>query len=145
MGGGRSQVAVRSGPWEVDGPGWLEGDTVAHGGESIGGDFVWTLTLTDIHTQWTETRAVWNKGVAGVQAAVADIEVGLPFKLLGFDSDNGSEFLNWHLHDYFKRRKEVVNFTRSREYKKNDNAHVKQKNWTHVRQLVGYQQLDQPE
>jgi hypothetical protein len=144
----KQQVAVRCGPWDVDGAGWVEGDTVAHGGGSTDGDFVWTVTLTDIHTQWTvsfggnhtppptpnevkQTRAVWNKGADGVKAAIADIETKLPFKLLGFDSDNGGEFLNWHLHAYFKERPEVVNFTRSREYKKNDNAHVERKSWGH--------------
>jgi hypothetical protein len=141
----KQQVAVRCGPWAVTGPGWLEADTVAHCGGSLAGDLVWSVTLTDLHTQWTETRAVWNKGASGVLAAIADMERTLPFPVLGVDSDNGSEFLNWHLHDYFKQRPVPINFTRSREYQKNDNAHVEQKNWTHVRQLVGYDRLGHPE
>ena len=141
----KQQIAVRCGPWEVTGPGWIEADTVSHCGGSAQGDFVWSVTLTDIHTQWTETRAVWNKGAAGVLAAIADIETQLPFKLRGFDSDNGNEFINWHLYAYFKQRSEVINLTRSREYRKNDNAHVEQKNWSHVRQLTGYDRLDQPQ
>jgi len=62
----------------------------------------------------------------------------LPFEIMGFDCDNGGEFLNWHLMDYFCKRPRPVGFTRSRPYRKNDNARVEQKNWTHVRQLAGY-------
>jgi hypothetical protein len=122
----------------------MEADTVAHCGESMSGDFVWSLTMTDVQTQWTETRAVWNKGQHGVQTRIAEVESALPFAILGFDSDNGGEFLNWHLVDYFLGRPAPVAFTRSRPYRKNDNARVEQKNWTHVRQLVGYDRLAEP-
>ena len=111
----------------------------------MSGDFVWSLTMTDVHTQWTETRASWNKGQHSVQQRIAEVEQALPFPILGFDSDNGGEFLNWHLHDYFRARPQPVGFTRSRPYRKNDNARVEQKNWTHVRQLVGYGRLGLPE
>ena len=141
----RSQVPVRTEHWDVEQPGYLEADTVAHCGESMAGDFCWTVTLTDVHTQWTETRAVWNKGQHGVQQRIAEIEQALPFPILGFDSDNGGEFMNWHLVDYFAQREKPVAFTRSRPYRKNDNARVEQKNWTHVRQLVGYGRLGTPE
>ena len=140
----RSQIPIRTEHWDVAGPGWLEADTVAHCGESMAGDFCWTVTLTDVHTQWTETRAVWNKGQHGVQQRIAEIEKALPFPILGFDSDNGGEFINWHLADYFRDRKTAVAFTRSRAYHKNDNARVEQKNWTHVRQLIGYGRLGKP-
>ena len=140
----RSQIPIRTEHWDVAGPGWLEADTVAHCGESMAGDFCWTVTLTDVHTQWTETRAVWNKGQHGVQQRIAEIEKALPFPILGFDSDNGGEFINWHLADYFRDRKTAVAFTRSRAYHKNDNARVEQKNWTHVRQLIGYGRLEKP-
>jgi len=100
--------------------------------------------VTDVHTQWTETRAIWNKGQHAVRQRVAEVEATLPFPILGFDSDNGGEFLNWHLADYFLKRPEPVAFTRSRAYHKNDNARVEQKNWTHVRQLVGYGRLADP-
>ena len=69
----------------------------------------------------------------------------MPFPLLGFDSDNGSELLNWHLHAWFQKRKQPVGWTRTREYHKNDNAHVEQKTRTHVRQLLGYDRIDNPE
>ena len=140
----RKQIPVRTEHWDVDGPGWIEADTVAHCGESMSGDFCWSLTMTDVHTQWTETRAVWNKGQHGVRGRIAEVEKALPFAILGFDSDNGGEFLNWHLVDYFLGRKAPVAFTRSRPYRKNDNARVEQKNWTHVRQLVGYDRLGNP-
>jgi hypothetical protein len=140
----RKHIPIRTEHWDVSGPGWLEADTVAHCGESMAGDFCWSVTLTDVHTQWTETRALWNKGRHAVQQRIAQVEEALPFAILGFDSDNGSEFINWHLADYFLLRKEAVAFTRSRAYRKNDNARVEQKNWTHVRQLVGYGRLGEP-
>jgi len=140
----RKQIPVRTEHWDVEGPGWVEADTVAHCGESMAGDFCWSLTVTDVHTQWTENRAVWNKGQHAVREQIAEIEAALPFAILGFDSDNGGEFLNWHLADYFRERPKPVCFTRSRPHRKNDNARVEQKNWTHVRQLVGYERLENP-
>lgn len=100
--------------------------------------------MTDILTGWTECRAVWNKGGVGVCAQIRAIEACLPFPILGFDCDNGSEFLNHHLWRYFADRPEnaLIQFTRSRPYHKNDNAHVEQKNWTQVRQCFDYYRLD---
>ena len=138
----RSQIPIRTEHWDVSSPGFVEADTVAHCGESMAGEFCWSVTLTDIHTQWTESRAVWNRGQHLVQKRIAEIEAALPFSILGFDSDNGGEFLNWHLFSYFDKRPVPVPFTRSRPYRKNDNACVEQKNWTHVRQLVGYGRLE---
>lgn len=138
----RSQIPIRTEHWEVSGPGFIEADTVAHCGQSMAGEFCWSITATDVHTQWTETRAVPNRGQAAVAARIAQIESSLPFAILGFDTDNGGEFLNWHLLDYFGKRTKPVRFTRSRAYRKNDNARVEQKNWTHVRQLVGYSRLE---
>jgi hypothetical protein len=117
---------------------------VAHCGESASGDYVWSLTFTDVLSQWTENRACFNKGGHAVCARVASMEAGLPFPILGFDCDNGSEFLNHHLVAHFLGRPRKVAFTRSRPYRKNDNPRVEQKNWTHVRQLVGYGRLEDP-
>ncbi len=122
----------------------MEADTVTHCGNSLAGDFIWSLTMTDIHTTWTENRATWNKGATGVLAHIQDIEAKLPFTLKGFDCDNGSAFLNYHLLRYFTDHPDKISFTRSRPYKKNDNAHVEQKNWSHVRQLFGYDRFDDP-
>jgi len=140
----RKEIPIRTEHWDVEGPGWLEADTVAHCGESMEGDFCWSVTLTDVHTQWTETRAIWNKGQHAVRQRIVEVEKALAFPILGFDSDNGGEFLNWHLAHYFLKRETPVAFTRSRPYRKNDNARVEQKNWTHVRQLVGYDRLGAP-
>ena len=140
----RNQIPIRTHNWDLSQPGFVEADTVAHCGNSLAGNFIWSLTLTDIHTGWTECRATWNNGATGVIQQIKNIEVGLPFELQGFDCDNGSEFLNHHLVRYFTDHKPRVKFTRSRPYKKNDNAHVEQKNWSHVRQLLGYDRLDNP-
>ncbi len=119
-------------------PGFIEADTVAHCGTSLAGTFVNTLTMTDVFTGWTENRALLGKEARVVLGAIRSIERALPFKIKGFASDNGNEFLNHDLHSYFNDRRDKVNFVRRRPYKKNDNAHVEQKNWTHVRELFGY-------
>ncbi|MBA2653550.1 MAG: integrase [Gammaproteobacteria bacterium] len=141
----KNQIEIKTDHWDVTQPGFIEADTVAHCGNSTAGDFVWSITLTDINSCWTEIRATWNKGAEGVTEQIKDIECNLPFILRGFDCDNGSEFLNWHLIRYLKEReKNAVQVTRSRPYRKNDNAHVEQKNWTHVRHLFGYDRFDSP-
>ena len=141
----KHQIPIRTDNDDVDRPGFLEADTVAHCGNSLAGDFIWSITFTDIFCQWTENRATWNKGAEGVLGQVKDVEANLPFELLGFDVDNGSEFLCFHLWRYLLDRPRPVPLTRSRPYRKNDQAHVEQKNWTHVRQLLGYQRLEPPE
>jgi hypothetical protein len=139
----KNQIPIKTHNWDVTKPGYFEADTVAHCGNSMAGDFVHSLTFTDIFSGWTENRAVWGKGSQGVLREIRDIEVTITFPILGFDCDNGSEFLNYHLVRYFTDRpKAPVLFTRSRPYRKNDNAHVEQKNWTHVRQLLGYDRFD---
>lgn len=142
----KNQIPIKVNQWSETDPGFVETDTVAHCGMSMDGDFIWSLTMTDILTGWTENRATWNKGAEGVCKQIKDVEDNLPFEIKGFDCDNGSEFLNWHVIKYFKNRPEsrMVQFTRSRPYKKNDNAHVEQKNWTHVRELFGYDRFENP-
>lgn len=134
----RTQIPIRMGPWDETEPGFVEADTVAHCGTSMAGNFIWSLTLTDIASTWTECRAVWNKGSMGIVSAIKAIEAKLPFGLKGFDCDNGTEFLNQYLVQYFTEHPKKPVFTRSRPYRKNDNAHVEQKNYSHVRQLFGY-------
>ena len=125
-------------------PGYLKADTVAHCGGTVSGSFIRSVTYTDICRTWTANWAVWNKGMHEVVERTEEVEQSLPFKLRGFDCDNGSEFLNWHLVRHFTQRKCPVGLARSRAYHKNDNGHVEQKNWTRVRQLLGYQRLDDP-
>ena len=138
----KHQIPIRTSNWDISRPGFLEADTVAHCGNSLEGDFIWSVTYTDIYSGWTANRAVWNKGATGIVEATRQVEAALPFEILGFDCDNGSEFLNWHLVRYFQERPQRVGFTRSRPYHKDDNGHVEQKNWTRVRQLLGYDRLE---
>lgn len=140
----KKQIPIKTDQWDETRPGFLEADTVAHCGESLLGDFAYTIDFVDIATGWTEQRAVWQKGEVGVVEQIKNVESSLPFPLLGFDSDNGSEFLNYHLVRHFTQRANPVQFTRSRPYHKDDNAHVEQKNWTNVRQWLGYHRLDKP-
>jgi len=144
----RHIIPIKPFDYNINEPGFVEADTVAHCGGSLAGDFIWSLTLTDVYSGWTENRGVWGRGASGVVDAIRNIEAVLPFEIKAFNSDNGSEFLNHHLIRYFSpdgekpRLKQLM--TRSREYKKNDNAHVEQKNFTHVRELFGYDRFDDP-
>lgn len=125
-------------------PGWIEADTVAHCGGSMAGSFNWTLTLTDVATAWTELRSVWNKGAEGIRDSVGDVIAEVPFYVHAFNSDNGPEFLNSQLKTLFNALQGKVIRTRSRSYRKNDNAHVEQKNSVQVRALFGYGRIDDP-
>jgi len=139
----KSKIQIRTGTeWDDAVPGFIEIDLVAHCGDSTRGEYCNTLDATDIATGWTETRAVKNKAQVHVFAALQDIIAHLPFPLLGIDSDNGSEFINDQLLRYCEEHD--VTFTRSRAYRKNDGCHVEQKNWSVVRQNVGYARFDTP-
>jgi hypothetical protein len=141
----QAEIPIRQGAWTATECGWIEGDTVAHCGSSMKGSFVWTLTLTDIMSQWTELGATWNKGQESVVRSLELILKRFPFPLKGIDTDNGSEFLNAHLQRFWKDHPDRPQITRSRPYHKNDNAHVEQKNRTLVRELIGYDRLDKPQ
>jgi hypothetical protein len=141
----RQQIPIRGSVWEEGVAGWLEVDTVALCGGSVAGEFVWMVDGVDYATTWVEVRAMWGRGQAGTLAALRDMEASLPFALLGLDSDNGGEFLNHHVLRWLQKRPKPVFMTRSRPNKKDDNAHVEQKNWTHVRQCFGYERHDNPE
>lgn len=126
--------------WNDVVPGFLEADLVAHCGENVRGQFLHTLTVTDIATGWTELGALMGKSEDDVLQEIAEIKELLPFPLLGFDTDNGGEFINYGLVDWCSKNE--ITFTRSREYKKNDQAHVEQKNGSIVRQLIGYDRYE---
>ena len=136
----KHHIPVKTDHWDVAEPGFTEVDLVSHSGECADGDFGQSLDMTDIHTTWVETRAVLGKSQVRVQEALEVLRTQLPFSLRGIDSDNGSEFINAHLHGYCKAQ--GIQFTRGRPYKKDDNAHVEQKNWTHVRKHLGYLRYD---
>ncbi len=137
----KKQVPIRTfTPWDEERPGFMEIDLVGHCGTSTAGEYINTLVMTDVATGWTECVAVANKSQNAVFAALKRVRDRLPFLLLGLDSDNGSEFLNDQLVRYCQQEK--LTFTRCRPYEKNDQAHVEQKNWSVVRQLVGYDRYE---
>ena len=140
----RQSIPIR-GTWTEEGPGWLEMDTVALCGGRLDDCHLWMLDAVDIRTDWTELRALENRGQHCTLEQIAHLEARLPFALLGLDSDNGGEFINHHLVAYLGQRSKPVLFTRGRPYKKNDNARVEQRNWTHVRQHFGYERYDNPQ
>lgn len=138
----KHQIPIRTEHCGVTEPGFVEIDLVSHSGNAAEGDFIYSLNLTDIFTGWTETRAVMGKGEQGIVAALEELRQVLPFDLCAIDSDNGGEFSNDHLLRY--TQKLHLGFTRGRPYKKDDNAPIEQKNWTHVRKLVGWDRYDSP-
>ena len=133
----KREIPIRTfSDWDEACPGFLEVDLVAHCGESTEGFYLTTLTAVDIHTGWVECQAVWGKQEHKVRGAIHEVRKRLPFACKGIDSDNGSEFINRELKRYCVEQQ--ITFTRSRPYKKNDSAHVEQKNWSVVRRLIGY-------
>jgi len=137
----KKNIPIKTSSWDEQRIGFGELDTVAHCGASAAGEFINSLTYTDIASQWTESAAVMGKAQKRIQDGLDDIERRLPFPLLGIDPDNGSEFINWQLYRHCPGKN--IEFTRGRPYAKNDNAHIEQKNYTHVRKLIGYKRLDQ--
>ena len=140
----KNKIPIKLLDEEIKIPGYVEGDTVAHCGISAGGEFASSLTITDLCSGWTENRAMLTKKAEKVTEKLKDIEDRLPFTLIGLATDNGSEFLNENVVDYMRNREIPINMVRRRAYKKNDNAHVEQKNNTHVRQLFGYDRIEDP-
>ena len=137
----KQQVPIRTfADWDDVRPGFVEADLVAHCGSYTGGSFLNTLTMTDIVTGWTECMALLSKDKDAVLLALGQARTQMPFPLLGLDTDNGSEFLNYALLDYC--RGEEITFTRSRPYKKNDQCHVEQKNGSIVRKMIGYDRFE---
>jgi 5S rRNA maturation endonuclease (ribonuclease M5) len=139
----RQEIPIRT-EWADEGAGYLELDTVAMCGGSLDDRHAWMLDGVDIRTTWNELRATANRSQAATLEQIQDVEQSLPFALLGVDSDNGGEFINHHLMDYAHQRKQPLALTRGRPYRKNDNAHVEQKNYTQVRQWFGYERYDNP-
>jgi len=129
--------------WDDTKPGFMEMDLVAHCGDTAMGPFIYTLAAVDVSTGWTECLAVPNKTQIAVSNAIKALRLRLPFPLLGINCDNGSEFINDLLYRYCLEEK--ITFTRSRPYKKNDQAYVEQKNWSVVRNIVGYDRFETEE
>ncbi len=138
----KHHIPIKTDSWDVKTPGFTQTDLVSHCANSEKGEFIHSLNVTDIHTTWVETRAVMGKGQAGVLDAMKQIEQALPFKLLGIDSDNGSEFINYHLKAFCDQKQ--IQFTRGRPYKKDDNAHIEQKKLDSRAQNLGLPALRLP-
>lgn len=136
----KSSIPIRITNWDTTKVGFMEMDTVAHNGGDPSGSFIYSLDMVEIYSSWSEQVAIMGKGEAGVVAAVNGIKSNLPFELSGLDSDSGSEFVNWHMVKYCDKNK--LFFTRSRPDRKNDNAYVEQKNYTHIRKQLGYGRYD---
>lgn len=133
--------------YNVTNVGHVEADTVHHCGGALNGVYAITLTVTDIWTSWTECRSMWGLSMKGVTDCMTDIEKYLPFKINEISTDNGSEFLNYEFVRYFQgiQRESPVKIHRGRPYKKNDQCYVEQKNFTHVRELFGWDRMDKKE
>lgn len=114
----RHKISVKTDTWDVECPGFLEADLVSHSGESSYGEFIFSFNLTDIFSSWVETRAVMGRGQTGVLRALEKVPEKLPFNVLGIDSDNGSEIINYHLLHWCEKKE--IQFTRSRPYKKDE-------------------------
>ena len=139
----KHQVAIKTfADWTETVPGFVEIDLVAHCGWTGAGPFLYTLTLVDVATGWVSCAGLRDKRAQTVLAALHRLHEGLPFRILGLDSDSGSEFLNAPLVEYCAAQR--ITFTRGRPYRKNDGCFVEQKNWAVVRRLVGYQRLEAP-
>ena len=139
----KSSIPIRITNWDTRRIGFMEMDTVAHCDDNLSGEFIYSLDMVEVATGWSEQIAVMGKSEAGIVKAIEEIKKGLPFELLGLDSDTGSEFVNWHMVKWCKENN--LSFTRSRPYYKNDNAYVEQKNYTHIRQWLGYRRYDRPD
>jgi len=136
----KKHIPVVLSRWDEVIPGFTELDLVAHNGGNSSGDFGNTLNITDLATGWTEAEGFLGKAQKRVNDALDNARKRLPFSLLGIDPDNGSEFINWQLYRYCVE--DHIQFTRGRPGKKNDNAHIEEKNWTHIRKIVGYHRLE---
>ena len=139
----KALVEIRAERWDTKEVGWTEVDTVAHCGGDMGGSFICSLTSVEILSGWTEIRCIWNRGQHATLEGLEEIGRAQPFALRGIDSDGGEEFINYHLYEHLKNK--GIRQTRSRPYRKNDQAHVEQKNYTHVRQIIGYESLGHQE
>lgn len=137
----RRSVPIRTyADWDDPAPGFMEADLVAHSGPMTSGSFVQTLVLTDIATGWTECAPLLYREQALLSEVMSVVREGLPFPLLGFDTDNDTVFINETIKDWCE--KAGVDFTRSRPYRKNDQAHIEQKNGAIVRRMVGYRRFE---
>ena len=139
----KQKIPIRLTQWDTSKVGYVEADLVVHCGSSTLGEYINTLSTTEISSGWWEGEAIMGRAQEHSFWALKGIRKRTPFQWRGIDSDNGSEFINQILYKYCHREK--LEFTRSRPNRKNDNAYIEQKNWTHVRKVLGYLRYDTPE
>lgn len=139
----KHHIPIKTDHWDVSEPGFTEADLVSHSGSNASGVFIHSLSMTDILTGWVETVPIMGKSETASLGGIEEAVKRLPFPIKGIDTDNGSEFINETLFNYCDSRD--IQFTRGRAYKKDDNAHIEQKNWTHVRKIIGYERYDSQE
>lgn len=142
----KNKVMLNTFEKKIEKPGFFQSDTVGHCGTTTAGQYIHSVTFTDIFSAWTENRAMWAKYGHEVRKCFTKLEQDLPFKILAINVDNGSEFLNTPVLNFMKNENgsERIIFTRSRPYHKNDSCYVEQKNFTHVRELFGYERFEDP-
>jgi len=138
----KQKIPIRLTEWDTSKVGYVEMDLVIHCGSSSLGEYINTLSTTEVSSGWWEGEAIMGKSQEYTFQALKKIRERIPFECKGLDSDNGSEFINNILYKYCRREK--LEFTRSRPGRKNDNAYIEQKNWTHVRKVFGYLRYDSP-
>lgn len=137
----KSQIPIRTwSDWSDEEPGYCEMDLVHHCENDTSGEYLHTITITDVVLQWTENEALRNRSEKSVELAVESIRARMPYPMKGLDSDSGSEFINEIMLRYCQDK--GIRFTRSRPGKKNDQCKVEQKNWSVVRQNVGYNRFE---
>lgn len=142
----KNKIPLNTLDYKVTGPGFFQSDTVAHCGTNAGGKYISSITFTDVHSGWTENRAIASKKGTEVRNMFQDIRSKIPIKIRAINTDSGSEFLNTPVFNFMHSapNEKPITFTRSRPYKKNDSCYVEQKNFTHVRELFGYERFEHP-
>lgn len=135
-----SLIPVRSGDWDEAVVGTEQIDTLAHCGNTLAGDFVYTVNATDVATLWSVRRAQWNKGQCATVISMEQMEKDTPFPIMEWHPDSGSEFINWHCKEWCENKGQEL--TRSRPNHKNDNCFVEERNGHIVRRWIGYSRLD---
>jgi len=138
----RAHIPIRPVDLDVKAPGYFQTDTVVHCGETLMGEYASSLTVTDLASTWTESRALWRRTGDGIVQAMSKIESSLPFPVTHIKSDSGTEFLNGAVYQYLTERENPIQLFRSRPYHKNDQCFIEQKNFTHVRSVFGYERIE---
>jgi len=138
-------VPIRTAPWKDPDPGFGEVDTVAHCGETLRGDYAYSVQYTDVAVIWTLLAAQWNKGMVATRESLQRMRTRCPFPLRGFDFDSGGEFINYEVVPWCQTQEPPIMVTRTRPYRKNDHGRIEQKNYANLRRWVGYHRYDRPE